>query len=186
MRTTLICLTALISTALPALARAEQRQYPRIREAMSRLEPLVGKWDAAATFHDADGSTEEVGTYSIRPVLDDTYLEWQVELHHKGDPKRSHSFIVYLTFNPTTNHYDATYFYSRWALRVTETGEWDEAKREFRTRAFIPLEDGVHDENVRTSTSLKDPARIVHKHYSRYSHQKSERMDLEITLTPAR
>jgi hypothetical protein len=67
---------------------------------------------------------------------------------------------------------------------VTETEEYDDdGAQEFRTRAFIPLEDGVHDESVRTITSLKDPDRVVYRHYSRYSHEEAERLNLEITLT---
>jgi hypothetical protein len=186
MRTTMICIAfsiALICAAPLGTARADEIQYPKIRAGMSKLAPLVGKWRAAAKFYDSDGVTEEVGAYSISSVLDDTYLQWEVELHHKENPKRSHSFIIYVTFNPMSNQYDSTYFYSRWALRVTETGEYDDATQEFRTKAFIPLEDGVHDENVRTTTSLKDPDKIVYKHYSRYSHEQAERLNLEITLT---
>ena len=79
--------------------------------------------------------------------------------------------------------YDSTYLYTRWAIRVTETGEYDAATRQFRTKAFIPKEDGVHDENVHTVTDLKDPNKIVYTHFSRYDNQSTERMDVEITLT---
>jgi hypothetical protein len=176
-------IAALIWVAPLGTAGADEIQYPKIRAGMSKVAPLIGKWRAAANFYDSEGVTEEVGTYSISSVLDDTYLQWEVELHNKENPKRRHSFIIFVTFNPMSNQYDSTYFYSRWALRVTETGEYDDAAKEFRTRAFIPLEDGVHDENVRTITSLKDPNKVVYKHYSRYSHEKAERLNLEITLT---
>jgi hypothetical protein len=158
--------------------------YAKIREAMKKLSPLVGKWRAVALFPQSDGSvTENDGTYDIGWVLEDTYLEYRVELHRKGDPSRHHGFIMYVTYNPRTQQYDSTYFYTRWAIRVTETGEYDAVTREFRTKAFIPLEDGVHDENVHTVTHLNDPNKIVYTHYSRYSNQATERMDVEITLT---
>jgi hypothetical protein len=119
-------------------------------------------------------------------VLDKTYFQWEVERHPKNEPGKSRSFLVFTTFNPRSNRYDQTYFYSRWAIRVTETGEFDDAKREFRTTAFIPLEDDVHDENVRTVLKFADPDHATYTHYSRYSHEKSERLDLEIQLTRAR
>ncbi len=105
----------------------------------------------------------------------------------KQDPKRYRKLTSFVTFNPRSNQYDSTYFYNRSALRVTETGDFDEATKEFRTKGFIPLEDGVNDETVRTITSLKDPTKILYKHYSRRSPKETcERMDLEIVLTPAR
>src|SRR5260370_5442805 len=120
----------------------------------------------------------------ISSVLDDTYLEFQTERHVKDNPNRSSKIIWYVTFDPRTNRYQATYFYNRWALRVTETGEYDDDAREYRTRAFIPLEDGVNDETVRTITSLKDPNEIVHTHYSKRSTaQTCERMDIQVVLT---
>jgi hypothetical protein len=103
-----------------------------------------------------------------------------VELHRKNEPSRYHGFIIYVTYNPATQKYESTYFYTRRAMRVSETGEFDDAASEFRTKAFIPLGDGVHDENVRTVTDLKDPNKIVYNHYS---HQTAERMDVQITLT---
>jgi Protein of unknown function (DUF1579) len=178
--------SVLLSVTIGSLiaAHAQQDQYPKIREGMSKLAPLVGKWNAIALFHDDDGSvTENDGTFTIAWALDETYLEYRVELHRKGDPTHHHSFITYVTFNPKTGQYDRTFFYSRSALRVTETGEYDAATHEFRTKCFIPLEDGVNDENVRTITNLKDPNRIVHTHYSRYNNQAVERMDVEFTLT---
>jgi len=93
---------------------------------------------------------------------------------------------VFTTFNPRSNRYDETYFYSRWALRVVEEGVFDDAARELRTTAFIPLEDDVHDENVRTILRFTDPDHATYLHYSRYSHEKSERLDLEIEMTKSR
>jgi hypothetical protein len=70
---------------------------------------------------------------------------------------------------------------------VTETGEYDEATQEFWTRGFIPLEDGVNDETVRTITSLKDPNKIVYTHYSTRSPAETcQRIDVEMILTHVR
>jgi hypothetical protein len=181
----LLAVLALIVVAPLTLTRADNlaADYTRIRERMSRLAPLVGKWRAVALFHDGDKVTENDGTYDIRWALEETYLEFREELHRRNDPSHHHELILYVTYNPSNRQYDSTYFYSRWAIRVTETGAYDAATQEFRTKAFIPLEDGVHDENVRTITNLKDPNKIVYTHYSRYSNQAMERMDVEITLT---
>jgi hypothetical protein len=150
---------------------------------MSKLAPLAGKWRAVAMFHDGDKVTENDGTYDIGWTLEDTYLEFRVELHRKGDSPHHHGFIMYVAHNPATHQYDSTYFYTRSAIRVTEIGEYEPSNRQFRTKAFIPLEDGVHDENVRTVTDLRDPNKIVYAHFSRYRHQATERMNVEITLT---
>jgi Protein of unknown function (DUF1579) len=152
---------------------------------MKKLAPLLGKWNAAVTFHGQDGvTTEEVGTWSVSSILDDTYLEFQTERHLNDDPKRSRQVLFFVTFNPRLNQYDITYFYNRWASRVTETGQYDDTAQEFRTRGFIPLEDGVNDEMVRATTNLKDPARIVYKHYSiRSPRETAQRLDMEMILT---
>jgi Protein of unknown function (DUF1579) len=159
----LVIPTAIMSSLLfcgaqPTVVCADEAEYLKIKEGMKKLAPLIGKWDSVWRFRDKDGNvTEQIGTYAISSVLDDSYLKWEVEHHPRDNPKRCHSFIIFTTFNPRSNHYDETYFYSRWALRVTETGEFDDQAREFSTKAFIALEDGVHDENVRTITNLKDP-----------------------------
>ena len=183
MKNTLVCLTALLIGSA-SVTSLHGNDSAKIREGMTKLAPLVGKWDATVKFYDPDGTvTEEVGTDSISFVLDGSYLECELERHNKENPKRSNSLISFITFNPALNQYDTTYFYRGSALRVTETGAYDSATSEFRTRAFIPLEDGVHDENVRTITSLKDPEKIVHTHFSKRSNETCERVDLMMTLT---
>jgi hypothetical protein len=183
MKNALVCLTALLIGSA-SVTSLHGNDSAKIREGMSKLAPLVGKWDATVKFYDPDGTiTEEVGTDSISFVLDGSYLECELERHNKENPKRSNSLISFITFNPALNQYDTTYFYRGSALRVTETGAYDSATREFRTQAFIPLEDGVHDENVRTITSLKDPEKIVHTHFSKRSNETCERVDLMMTLT---
>ncbi len=172
-----------LTFAIPARADDPAADYVKIHEGLSKLAPMVGKWRAVALFHDGDGVTENDGTYEVAWALEDTYLEFHAEMHRKGDPSHHHGFIIFITYNPATRHYESTYFYTRWASRVTETGDYDAASQEFRTTAFIPLEDGVRDENVRTITRLKDPNKIVYTHYSRYSDQAAERMNVEITLT---
>jgi len=154
--------------------------YAKIRAGMSKLSPMLGKWHADAVFQDG---RENVGTYAIHWALDDTYLEMEADFHRKNDPSQHHGFVIYVTYNPATRHYESTYLYTRWAMRVTETGEFDDVANEFRTTAFIPLEDGKRDEHVRTITVLKDPKKIIYDHYSRYSDQAAERMDVRITLT---
>ena len=187
MRKALNFVVALVCIGLPAPLSADEAEYIQIREGMKKLAPLVGQWRAAVTFHDENGVTREEGTYKVSSVLDDTYLELEVERHRPESPQRRSQMLTLVTFNPRSREYETTYFYSRWAIRVTETGVFDDAAREFRTKAFIPLEDGVNDETVRTITSLKDPNRIVYQHYSRRSPKETcEHMDLEIVLTRAK
>ena len=61
---------------------------------------------------------------------------------------------------------------------MTETAEYDDRTREFSASGFIPLEDGVNDETVRTAYSLNNPNKIVHRHFSRRCPKETcERMD---------
>jgi hypothetical protein len=175
----------LTCTALTAFAT--EAEYQKIRAQMNKLSPLIGKWNVTATFHGMDGGVrEQVATWSVSSVLDDTYLEFQTERHSKNTPERSAKVVWYITFNPRTNQYELTYFYNKWGQRVTETGEYDEATREFRTRGYIPLEDGVNDETVRAIFSLKDQNKIVYTHYSmRASAETCQRVDLVMVCTHA-
>ena len=175
-----------ISLLTPAPAQNAAANYAKIREGMSKLAPLVGKWRAVALFHDGDQVTENDGTWEIAWVLDDTYLEYRVAMHRKGDPSHHNGFISYVTYNPRTQQYDVMYFYTRSALRVTETGVYDEKTKQFRTQAFIPLEDGTRDENERSINDLSNPNKIVHTHYSRYGNEAVERMQVQFTLTRER
>ena len=186
MKKSILLVTTILLFAATTPGRADEAERLKIREGMKKLAPLIGRWNVVALFHDGETVAERLGSYEISSVLEDSYLEWKVELHRKDDPKRNSQFIIFTTFDPRTNHYVQTYFYKGWALRVTESGEFDDAAREYLTTALIPLEDDVHDEIVRTITSLRDPGRIVYTHYSRYGHQKAERMDVEITMTRVR
>jgi hypothetical protein len=179
-------LILLVSCAcsLPSLAQGRADDAQTILTNMSYLKPWVGTWKVVAEFHQKDGTLAyDFGTYKVDYTLEGTYLQLQVELHDKDDPRRRHSFLTFITYNPVTQKYDTTFFYSRWALRVMETGEYDAKSKEFRTAAFIPLEDGEHDENVRTITKLGDRNKIIHEHYSRHSNENAERMDVIFTLT---
>lgn len=178
-------LTLMFICAAFRTAAAQPENAEDIRRNMAYLKPLIGNWDASADFHLADGGTaRRRGSYKIASVLDDTYLQWDVTLWSENDPSRRHSFLIFITYNPATKKYDCTYFYSRSALRVTETGEYDNERKQFRTSAYVPLEDGVRDENVRTITTIADNS-VNYVHYSRYNDEKNERMDLEIRLTRA-
>jgi Protein of unknown function (DUF1579) len=185
----LICCTGLfffsaIASSLPVAAQGRTDDAQAILSNMSYLIPIVGTWTAVAEFHQKDSTLSyDIGTYKISSVLEGTYLQWEVELDAKDDPNKHHSFLIFTTYNPVTRKYDQTYFYSLWALRVMETGEYDPKAKEFRTTCFIPLEDGVRDETVMTITKLGDHTKIVYDHYSRYSDEKAARMDEVITLT---
>lgn len=182
----LLILAALVWTRPAALA--DEADYQKIRVQMNKLSPLLGKRNVAATFHGMDGGVrEQVATWSVSSVLDDTYLEFQTERHSKNTPERSARVVWYITFNPRTNQYEITYFSNKSTLRITETGQYDEATREFRTRGYIPLEDGVNDETVRAIFSLKDQNKIVYTHYSmRAPAETCQRVDLVMVCSQAR
>jgi hypothetical protein len=186
----LLCALSLMAAAVtawstPPSSPDEAARYTRIQQGMNKLLSLVGKWDVAVTFQNLDGTVhEEVGTWNVSSVIDDTYLEFQTERHLKDNPKRHRLVLFYITFNPRSSQYDVTFFYNWSALRVTLRGEFDDASQELRTRGYIPQEDGINDETVGEVFSLKDPKRIVYKHYSmRSPKETAERLDVEMILT---
>jgi len=165
-------------------AEATPPNVKSIFDHMAKLRPLIGTWKAVIDFHARDGSVNpEAADYLIRPVLDGTYLEWDVTVYPVSNPRTPHSFMIMTTYNPETQKYDQTYFYSRQSLRVTETGDFDDARHEYTTVAFVPREDGVRDESVRTVTRFRDDGHVEYWHYSRYSDEKSPLMNFHATLS---
>jgi hypothetical protein len=166
-------------------AWSQENNAQAIHEHIRPLKRLIGDWRVLATFHDRQGGLSyDEGTYHIQSVLDGTYIEMHATLWSKGHPETQHSFLEFITFDPRKGKFVGTYFYSRSSLQVTEEGEYDGAKREFRTLTFIPKENGVRDENVHTVMGLADPHKIEYLHFSRYSDESADRMDVSFTLTP--
>src|SRR5215471_7691943 len=91
------CLLAM-TFAMPCAAQARDpaADYGAIREGMSHLAPLVGKWRAVAQFYDPQGkpTRRNVGTYDIHWALDQTYLEYEVNFHREDDASRTHGFLI--------------------------------------------------------------------------------------------
>jgi hypothetical protein len=67
-------------------------------------------------------------------------------------------------------------------LRVTEDGVFDQQAKELQTSTLIPLEDGKRDEHVRSIYRLTGTNAFTLFHYSRYSDEPKERLDLVIKL----
>jgi hypothetical protein len=155
-----------------------------IMEHMAHLRPLVGTWDADYEFHNRDGTVDivEPGTFKVSWVLDNTYLEIQTEHHRPEDPSRYWTYFTFITYDPVTMKYVCTFFYGRWSQRVTEDGVFDERTKELRTIGLVSLEDGKRDEHVRNIYRLTGTDAPTVIHYSRYSDESSERMDLVIKL----
>ena len=185
-----LILLAVVTTtwAAPPVNPEEAARYVKIQQGMKKLLPLVGKWDVTVDFHNPDGTTKkEIGTWTVTPILDDTYLQFDTERHIPDNLKRHRLVVFFVTFNPKSNKYDITFFYNWSALRVTLTGNFDDPTQEFRTRGYIQDEDGVNDETVTEIFNLKDPKKIVYKHYSMRNPQETvQRLDVEMIATPAK
>src|SRR5215469_14604900 len=179
---------AAITWATPPVNPEEAARYTRIQEGMKKLLPMVGKWDVAVTFHEPDGRTiQETGTWTVTSILDDTYLEFQTERHLPTDLRRHRLVLFFITFNPKSSKYDITFFYNWSPLRVTLTGNFEDATQQFRTRGYIPDKDGVNDEAVAESFDLRDHKRIIYKHYSmRSPRENAHRLDEEMIVSPAK
>jgi hypothetical protein len=159
---------------------AAARDFATVSAKMKHLEPLLGDWTADVQFIGKDGKiSHREGTYSIRYTLDQTYQQWDITFRNP-QTGNAQSMLLMITFNPVTGKYDLTYFYSRYAPQVREVGEFDTKTNEFRTTAFIPREDGVRDEHIRTVTRIS--AKPEYLHYNRYSDEKEERLGVRIIM----
>jgi hypothetical protein len=151
---------------------------------MAKLAPLVGDWSAKAEFRRRNGDrVMQEGIYRVRPVLNGTYLQFEVGLWPVGKPDQSPDFYIFITYDPVSAAYSSTYIYSGWSVRVTEAGIFDDPTKQFRTSAYIPNEDGKRDEIVRTVTDMSSSKEIRYEHYSRFEDELAEAHDLTITLS---
>jgi hypothetical protein len=184
----LVLLTVVTTWSTPPVNPEEAARYAKIQQGMNKLRPLVGKWDVAVDFYNPDGTThKEIGTWTVSSILDDTYLEFETERHLPDNLRRHRLVLFFVTFNPKSNKYDITFFYNWSALRVILTGDFDDGTQQFRTRGYIPDEDGVNDETVAETFDLTDRKKILYKHYSmRSPRETTQRLDEEMIVTPAK
>ena len=184
----LVLLTVVTTWATPPVNPEEAARYAKIQQGMNKLRSLVGKWDVAVDFYNPDGTThKEIGTWTVGSILDDTYLEFETERHLPDNLRRHRLVLFFVTFNPKSNKYDITFFYNWLALRVILTGDFDDGTQQFRTRGYIPDEDGVNDETVAETFDLTDRKKILYKHYSmRSPRETAQRLDEEMIVTPAK
>ena len=149
---------------------------------MKKLNGFVGTWNAKTIFHLKDGkSMTETGTYRVSWTLDSCYQQWNLELQNDSTKKKRYMMIL-MTYNNDSLRYELNYFYAGWPIKVFETGTLN-SDNEFLTSAFIPLEDGKHDEHVRTITKLTTPGELHYQHFSRFDYEQTERRDFEAALT---
>jgi hypothetical protein len=181
----LAVLPLLLALTAP-IARAQVRARSGvIRQKMMALAPLVGTWTATTVFHRRDGRMPEdgeIGTYEIGWTLDSTYLAWHITLHDKDNAADTRYMLIMMTYNPDSLRYEENYFYNGSSLKVFESGDYDARRRELRTTAFIPLEDGMRDEHVRTITAIRPNGDVVYTHYSRYNDEAVEHNDFSARL----
>jgi Protein of unknown function (DUF1579) len=176
-----ICGTLAFASAAWPQAAGDDR---KILDNMAKLKPMIGRWRAAIDYHNRDGSVElRGGDYDIRPVLRDTYLQLDADIYRLNDRAKHHGFIMMTTYNPDTKKFDGTYFYTLWAMRVTEAGVFDDARQELAVDTFVPKEDGVHDETVHAVWKFNRNGTIEYWHWSRYDNEKAPLMNLHALLT---
>jgi hypothetical protein len=176
-----VLLLAVVASNITCFANA-QSAADTIKLNMKKLQSFAGTWQAKTIFHLRDGTTaKETGKYKISWTLDSCYLQWDIALQNDDSKKQRHMLIL-MTFNTDSARYDVNYFYAGWSMRVLEAGILNN-DNEFLTTAFIPLEDGVHDEYVKTVTRFTTPGNMHYVNFSRFNHEKTERKDFEASLT---
>jgi hypothetical protein len=66
MRKALIRFIVLVCTVLLPTTRSKVAEHQKVQQHMSKLAPLMGNWNVAATFHRKDGSVrQQVGTWWV-------------------------------------------------------------------------------------------------------------------------
>jgi hypothetical protein len=104
----------------------------------ARLTAMSGTWDVEMTFWFKPGApgVPTKASSTIRSLFDGTFIEERIEGTLNGAPFTT---LAWTGFNTSTHHYEATRIASTNTSRIAETGDYDEATRQFELKAEYPL-----------------------------------------------
>jgi hypothetical protein len=100
----------------------------------ARLTAMTGTWDVSITFWFQPGSPALTtkGTSTIRALFGGLFVEERIEGTLNGAP---FTILAWTGFNGETSQYEATRIASTNSARITETGGYDETKKQFELKA---------------------------------------------------
>lgn len=104
----------------------------------ARLTAMSGTWDVEMTFWFRPGGPgiSTKGSSTIRPLLNETFIEEKIEGALNGTPFTTLSWTGY---NSGTKQYEATRIASTNTARIAESGTFDEKTGTFELKADYPL-----------------------------------------------
>lgn len=146
-RTISLVTGALVIASVVVVATASGERPPRSTGASvapgpgpehARLTALCGTWDVELTFwfQPASPAVVSKGISTIRPLFDGLFIEEKIEGALNGVPFTT---LAWTGFNTNTHQYEATRIASTNAIRIAETGAWDELARHFELKASYVL-----------------------------------------------
>jgi hypothetical protein len=115
-----------VCVALSAIAIADPEH--------ARLTAMTGTWDVDMTLWPRPGGPglASKGTSTIRPLLNDLFIEEQIEGTLNG---ASFTTLAWTGYNAATHQYEATRISSSNPIRIAEAGGYDEKTRQFELKA---------------------------------------------------
>src|SRR5690349_11420307 len=104
----------------------------------ARLAAMAGTWDVEMTFWLKPGGPgiPTKGTSTIRTILNGLFIEEKIEGTLNGAPFTT---LAWTGYNTGTRRYEATRIATTNTARVSETGVFDETKKQFELEADYPL-----------------------------------------------
>ena len=155
-----------IGVLLPTILVSQSR-HAQIKTELAHLSTYVGNWNVESKFTSRSGNTRiERGTYRLRWALDSTYIQWEAELTNIGTDRRR-CFLSMVTYDPTSEDYVQTYFYSRRPNKITVNGTFDRVEGSFVTQTVLTLSDGTR-EDLRNVLSMETADRAVSRAWASF------------------
>ena len=133
-----ICVFGAVVAAMTAAGSLAGAPAPRVDPEHARLTALAGTWDVEMTFKlRPDGQAIPTkGTSTIRTLLGGLFIEEKIEGELNGTPFTT---LAWTGYNTGTKQYEATRIASTNTARITETGHYDDAARQFELTADYSL-----------------------------------------------
>lgn len=103
-----------------------------------RLAAMAGTWNIEMTswFKPGAEGVTITGTSTIEAIFNQLFIQEKIETTFNGRPLMTLSLTG---FNPSTRKYEATRYSNANPARIAETGDYDDATKQFELRAAYEL-----------------------------------------------